>query len=126
MGTIIDPELTVRLGALAPDEAARIQDYATAAFLWRGLRQAEALEVARGLHWRAVGHDPDAPATEVVDALSLHPLAPAERDRLAARLDARCDLDPTPTTRPGLDDFRRLGRRLAVALDLLDNTGTIV
>jgi hypothetical protein len=125
MTTIIDPELTVRLGALHPDEAARIDRYATAAFLWRGFRQAEALEVARGLHWRAVGRDPTAPAAEVVTALALVPLARAERDRLAALLDARCPLDPPVAAHPGVEDFLRLGRRLSSALNLLDTASTI-
>jgi hypothetical protein len=123
MTTIIDPELTVRLGALHPDEAARIHEYATAAFLWRGLRQDDALDVARGLHWRAVGRDPTAPAGEVVAALALHPLAGAERDRLAGLLDVLHR--PGPAGPPGLEAFRRLGRRLSVALDLLDKARTI-
>jgi hypothetical protein len=125
MTTIIDPELTLRLGALPPTEATRIQEYATAAFLWRGLRQDEALEVARGLHWRAVGRDPTAPAAEVVTALALIPLADPERDRLAALLDAHCRPGPPVTARPGVEDLRRLGRRLSVALNLLDTASTI-
>jgi hypothetical protein len=126
MTTIIDPELTVRLGALHPDEAARIQECATAAFLWRGLRQEEALDVARGLHWRAVGRDPTAPAAELVAALALQPLSDTDRDRLAALLDARCRPEQPVAARPGVEDFRRFGRRVSVALDLLDTTGTIV
>jgi hypothetical protein len=131
MSTIIDPELTVRLGALHPDQVVRIHDYATAAFLWRGMRQAEALEVARGLHWRAVGLDPGASSAELVTALSLHPLDDPERDRLAGLLDVQCRLDhgyrsgDAPGERPGLDDFRRLGRRLSLALALVDTTQTI-
>lgn len=124
MTTIIDPELTLRLGALDADGTARLEKYATAAFLWRRLSQADALDVARGLHWRAVGRSEGAPAEEVVEALSLHPLAGAERDRLAGLLDV---LDPPVAARPaGLDDFRRLGRRISLALNLLDTARTIV
>lgn len=128
MTTIVDPELTVRLGALHPDQAARIHEYATAAFLWRRLRQAEALDVARGLHWRAVGRDPTATAAEVVTALALHPLADTERDRLASLLDVQCRLDhgDRPRTGSGVDDFRRLGRRLSLAVALLGTERTIV
>ena len=35
MSTIIDPELDLRLGVLDPVETARLERYATAAFLWR-------------------------------------------------------------------------------------------
>ncbi|GAA4802105.1 hypothetical protein GCM10023200_44030 [Actinomycetospora chlora] len=130
MTTIIDPELTVRLGSLHPDEVARIHDYATAAFLWRGMRQAEALEVARGLHWRAVGRDPDPPAREIVAALALHPLPDADLDRLAGLLDAHDRVDDRREgragTRPRIEHHRRTGRRLAAAVILLDTAGTIV
>ena len=131
MNTIIDPELTLRLGSLDATGTARLEKYATAAFLWRGLRQDDALDVARGLHWRAVGRDEQASAEEVVTALTLHPLADAERDRLAAALAVQWRLDRSSTTTPvgprlGLDDFRRLGRRLSLALNLLDTVSTIV
>jgi len=131
MTTIIDPELTLRLGSLDPAETARLEKYATAAFLWRGLRQDDALDVARGLHWRAVGRDEQAGAAEVLTALALHPLADAERDRLAAALAVRWRLDRSSATTPvgprlGLDDFRRLGRRISLGLNLLDTARTIV
>jgi hypothetical protein len=133
--TIIDPELTVRLGALHPDEVARIHDYATAAFLWRRMRQDEALEVARGLHWRSVGREPDPPSRDIVAALALHPLPDAELDRLAALLDAqdraagdapRRAGNRPPARPPRVEDHRRTGRRLAAAVVLLDTAGTIV
>jgi hypothetical protein len=122
VSTIIDPDLTLRLGALAPDEAARIEDYATAAFLWRGLRQDEALDVARALHWCSVGRDPAADPDDVVTALAMGPLPPGERERLAARLAAECPVvRPTEPTgrRPTLAELRSLGERLSRALVLL-------
>ncbi|GAA4872577.1 hypothetical protein [Actinomycetospora straminea] len=131
MPTVIDPELDVRLGVLDAAETERVDRYATAAFLWRRLSQADALDVARGLHWRAVGRDLAAGAPEVVDALSLVPPSAAERARLAAVLAIRWRLEHTgpepgaPGT-PRLDDLRRLGRRLSLALNLLDSARTIV
>ncbi|MHC1558772.1 hypothetical protein ACR9E3_07440 [Actinomycetospora sp. C-140] len=125
MSTIIDPELTVRLGALSPDDVARIDRYATAAFLWRRLTQEDALEVARGLHWRAVGRAPTAPSAEIVTALALQPPTAAERDRLAAVLDAVAPAEAPPGA-PGPEDHRRVGHRLSVALNLLDTASTIV
>ena len=125
MSTITDPELDLRLGVLDPVETARVGRYATAAFLWRRVSQADALDVARGLHWRAVGRGPDATAAELVTALALHPLGDAERDRLAATLDAQCRRVPV-VAQPGVDDFRRLGRRISRAVNLLDTARTIV
>ncbi|MDF2978307.1 MAG: hypothetical protein K0S40_3035 [Actinomycetospora sp.] len=130
MSTITDPELDLRLGVLDAAESARLEEYATAAFLWRRLTQADALDVARGLHWRAVGRDVGAGAAEVVDALSLVPPPDAERARLAAVLTTHWQLDhagpdPGPTGTPRLDDLRRLGRRLSLALNLLDSARTI-
>lgn len=125
MTTIIDPELTLRLGSLDPTETARLEKYATAAFLWRRVSQADALDVARGLHWRAVGRRADATAAELVTALALHPLCDVERDRLASTLEAQCRRVPV-VAQPGVDDFRRLGRRISRAVNLLDTTRTIV
>ncbi|MFC5137735.1 hypothetical protein ACFPK1_05795 [Actinomycetospora rhizophila] len=129
MTTITDPELDLRLGVLDAAETERVERYATAAFLWRRLPQADALDVARGLHWRAVGRDLGAGAAEVVDALSLVPPPDAARARLAAVLTTHWQLDhtaPEPIAgTPRLDDLRRLGRRLSLALNLLDSARTI-
>ncbi|MEJ2890114.1 hypothetical protein [Actinomycetospora aeridis] len=128
MNAITDPELDLRLGVLDAAETERIRTYATAAFLWRRLSQADALDVARGLHWRAVGRDVAAGAAEVVDALSLVPAADAERTRLAAVLAMHWQVDHAADTgspdTPRLDDLRRLGRRLSLALGLLDSART--
>ncbi|GAA4930655.1 hypothetical protein EV188_102440 [Actinomycetospora succinea] len=130
MNAITDPELDLRLGVLDAAATERIREYATAAFLWRRLSQADALDVARGLHWRAVGRDLAAGAAEVVDALSLVPPLGSERARLAAVLTTHWQLDhagPDATSpgTPRLDDLRRLGRRLSLALNLLDSARTI-
>ncbi|MDD7942333.1 hypothetical protein PHK61_28350 [Actinomycetospora lutea] len=130
MNAITDPELGLRLGVLDAAETDRVRRYATAAFLWRRLSQADALDVARGLHWRAVGRDVAADAAEVVDALALVPPLPTERARLAALLATHWQLDhagpdPGRTGTPRVDDLRRLGRRLSLALDLLDSARTI-
>ncbi|NMO92709.1 hypothetical protein [Actinomycetospora sp. TBRC 11914] len=123
MITIVDPELDVRLGSLAADETDRIQRYATAAFLWRGFSQDEALDVARGLHWRAVGLDPAAPAGEVLGALALEPLDEPLREHLAILLDLHDRADPggpgPDDGAPGPRDHGRLGRRITTALALL-------
>ncbi|MEJ2861195.1 hypothetical protein [Actinomycetospora flava] len=131
MPTITDPELDVRLGVLDAADTERIDRYATAAFLWRRLSQPDALDVARGLHWRAVGRDVAADAGEVVDALCLVPPPDAERARLAAVLTTHWQLDHAGPDRaigdgaPRIDDLRRLGRRLSLALNLLDSARTI-
>jgi hypothetical protein len=118
--TILDPELDVRLGILAEDDAERIRHYATAAFLWRGFSQDDALDVARGLHWRAVGLDPAAPATDVLATLALEPLDAQLRERLAILLDLHDEAARTAGAgAPGPGDHARLGRRIGCALGLL-------
>ena len=79
MSTITDPELDLRLGVLDPVETARVERYATAAFLWRRVSQD----------------------------------------------DAQCRRVPV-VAQPGVDDFRRLGRRISRAVNLLDTARTIV
>jgi hypothetical protein len=121
--TIVDPELDVRLGSLPADDAGRIERYATAAFLWRGFSQDAALDVARGLHWHAVGLDPAAPAGEVLAALALEPLDGPTREHLAILLDlhdqTEDDAAAPPDRRPGPREHARVGRRITCALALL-------
>jgi hypothetical protein len=123
MTTILDLELTARLGALDPAAAADVEQRATAAFLWRGLSQSAALDLARGLQWVALGHPADLPAGPTLARLALAPLTGPVLADLARRLD---DADRLDCARERLTDLdrstglRRLGRRLALAVALLD------
>jgi hypothetical protein len=114
MSKILDLELTARVGALDAETAEAIENHATAAFLWRGLSQLDALDLARGLHWLAVGHREDCTAPDMIAALALGPLPAPVRDRLGAHLhstyvagEAR-QRSLCPPDRLGLGDGRLL------------------
>ena len=51
MSELLDLELTVRVGALDARTADAIEAFVTSAVLARGLGMADALDLARGLHW---------------------------------------------------------------------------
>jgi hypothetical protein len=127
VGTVIDPELTIRIGALAPGDADRIDCYISMTMLWRRLGPAEASDVARGLHWHAVGRPMDPSAIEIIAALALVPPPFVDLEGLAARLRGQRPTGGSPDGRaPTLRNLRRLGARLSEALTLLDAVHRIV
>ena len=125
MNVIPDLELTVRIGALDPGAAEEVRRFALGAARHRGLSDQDGLHVARGLHWLAVGHRPDASAEHMVASLFLMPAPPETYALLATALDEvyaataaerRAAGPPDPL---GLTDSRMLGWRVTIALELV-------
>lgn len=87
MNDILDQHLTLRVGALDPPATEKIEDYASAAFMWRHFTEVDALDLARGLQWLALGHTGDCAAPRMIAVLAWHPLPDTECARLGALLD---------------------------------------
>lgn len=125
MIVVPDLELTVRLGALDPGTVAAVRGLALDAARRRDVRDLDGLYVARGSHWLAVGHRPDASAEHMVASLFLTPAPPETNALLAAALDEAyaATAGEREATRPmdplGLTDRRLLGRRVTIALELV-------
>jgi hypothetical protein len=127
MIVVPDLELTVRLGALDPGTVAAVRGLALDAARRGGLRDPDGLHVVRRLHWLAVGHRPDSSAEHMVALLFLTPAPPETYARLAAALEeAYADTAAErgadgPGDPLGITDRWRLGRRVSIALELVQD-----
>jgi hypothetical protein len=124
MTAIPDLELAVRIGARDQGAAEAIRRFTLEAGRRHALDHEDVLRLARGLHWLAVGHRPDASAADMVASLLLIP-APRETCALiAAAVDEVYALTATerrtarPPDSPELDSWM-LGWRLTMALELV-------
>ena len=125
MIAVPDLEYTVRIGALDSGSAEAVRRGTLEAVRCHDLDDEDVVQIARALHWRAVGHRPDASAEDMVTALFLTP-APAEtRALIAAVVDEVYAATETerriarPADSPGLAESWMLGWRLTVALELV-------
>ena len=125
MIAIPDLEFTVRIGALDPDSAEAVRRGTLEAARRHDLDDEDVVQIARALHWRAVGHRPDASAETMVAALFLTPAPPETRALIAAVVDEVYAASETerrvarPADSPGLTDSWMLAWRLTVALELV-------
>ena len=118
-------EFTVRIGALDSGRAEAVRRVTLEAGRRHDLGHEDLVQVARALHWLAVGHRPDASAEHMVASLFLTP-APPETCALIAKVvdevyaaterERRIARPPDP---PGLTDSWMLGWRLTIALELV-------
>ena len=125
MTAIPDLELTVRIGALDSGRAEAVRRVSLDAGRRHDLDHEDVLQVARALHWLAVGHRPDASAEYMVASLLLLPAPPKTCALIAAAVDEVYALTATerrtarPPDSPGLDESWMLGWRLSIALELV-------
>ena len=133
---IIDAALTARIGELDTHTAEAIKKEATAAFL-RGLDQATALDLARGLHWMARGHPSVCSSEYIIDVLSSGTFQYLDRKRnyLAVLVDMAYTLSyerqstriPTSSGHPtNWLDAAMIGWRITLAFELLFYNGLLV
>lgn len=122
---ILDLELAVRVAALDAVTGSAIERAATDAFLWRGLCEHAALDLARGLQWLALGQPPRCTSESMIVVLALRPL-PADRCHLLGQaVDEAfaCGREPDTGRKIPVDEDLReamsLGRRLSLVLDAL-------
>ena len=126
MTAIPDLELTVRIGALDQGAAEAIRRFTLEAGRRHALDPEDVLHLARGLHWLAVGHRPDASAADMVASLLLIPAPPETSALIATAVDEVYALTATerrtahPPDSPELDSWI-LGWRLTVALELVQS-----
>ena len=125
MIAIPDLEFTVRIGALDPGRAEAVRRVAFEAGRRHDLDDEDVLQIARALHWLAVGHRQDVSAEDMVAALFLTPAPPETRGLIAAVVEevyAATEAErriARPPDAPGLAESWMLGWRLTVALELV-------